>query len=90
MRRNTTFKMLIKKYIEVNKAAEKIGKKSMHSPIYKSASKFTHPTALLMVMEIKGLQALQDSLYEGGAELAVGATNEIEKQIRTKYPNLKY
>jgi hypothetical protein len=43
-----------------------------------------------MVMEIKGLQALQDSLYEGGAELAVGATNEIEKQIRTKYPNLKY
>jgi hypothetical protein len=37
-------------YVRVNDAAAKIGKQDIHSAFYKIASKFAHPTALLLLM----------------------------------------
>jgi Family of unknown function (DUF5677) len=75
-------------YTRLSDAAEKVGKKYVHSPIYKVASKFAHPTALLLILN-QPLQDVQDSLYEGGAKLAVVCLGETEKCIKRKYPELR-
>jgi hypothetical protein len=57
-------------YTRVNDAARVVGKELAHVPVYKLASKLAHPTAQLLCIN-RPLQDLQDTLYEGGAKLAV-------------------
>jgi Family of unknown function (DUF5677) len=78
-----------KRYIDVNDAAEKIGLKVEHSRIYKAASKFTHPTALLFAVRPRFGQ-LEDSFFEMGAKLAKLILQEVEKSIKAKYPDFTY
>jgi hypothetical protein len=71
-------------FTRVSDAAKEIGKDHAHGPIYKVASKFAHPTALLLIME-KPVPGLIDSFYQGGVELALACLSEVESSIRDVY-----
>ena len=73
-------------FTRVSDAAKEIGKDHAHGPIYKVASKFAHPTALLLIME-KPVPGLIDSFYQGGVELALACLLEVENSIRDVYPD---
>jgi len=73
-------------FTRVSDAAKEIGKDHAHGPIYKVASKFAHPTALLLAME-KPVPGLIDSFYQGGVELALACLSEVENSIRDVYPD---
>jgi hypothetical protein len=74
-------------FTRVSDAAEEIGRGDVHGPLFKVASKFAHPTALLLVME-KPVPGLIDSFYEGGVGLALMCLSEVENSIRDVYPDL--
>jgi hypothetical protein len=76
-------------YTRVNDAARVVGKELAHVPVYKLASKLAHPTARLLCIN-RPLQDLQDTLYEGGAKLAVMCLGATERCIKTKYPELHF
>jgi hypothetical protein len=73
-------------FTRVSDAAKEIGKDHAHGPIYKVASKFAHPTALLLIME-KPVPGLIDSFYQGGVDLALACLLEVENSIRDVYPD---
>jgi len=73
-------------FTRVSDAAKEIGKDHAHGPIYKVASKFAHPTALLLITE-KPVPGLIDSFYQGGVELALACLLEVENSIRDVYPD---
>jgi hypothetical protein len=68
----------------VNNAAGILGKQLAHGKMYKSASKFAHPTALLLCMK-EPLTGLVDSFYEIGASGASEALRHLEGMIRKEY-----
>jgi len=76
-------------YTRVNDAAKVIGTEFVHARIYKLASKLAHPTAQLLCIN-RPLQDVQDTLYEGGAKLAVMCLGATEKCIKIKYPELQF
>jgi len=90
---NTAAKFKIEDYDEdytrVSDAAKKVGKRDIHSRIYKVMSKFAHPTALVLNIH-DSLPDLIDSFYEAGATLANACLAETEKCIRMQYPDLRY
>jgi hypothetical protein len=75
-------------YLRVNEAAEKIGKQEMHSGFYKIASKFAHPTALLLTVQEDAVGGMTDSMVEIGAKLADRCLTELDTYIRTIYADL--
>ncbi len=75
-------------HVRVNDAAGKIGKQQAHSVFYKIASKFAHPTALLLAMQEPPRGGVQDSIYEIGAKLADDCLTQMEKTVGTVYPDL--
>jgi Family of unknown function (DUF5677) len=79
-------------YTRLNNAAGKVGKQSIHSSLYKIASKLAHPTSLLLGLNhsTKPDSGLFDSLYEFGAGLAVASISQVEKCIKNKYPELPF
>lgn len=80
---------LAAQYTQVNNAAGKIGIQSGHARLYKAASKFAHPTALLLSIN-RPLKDLLDSFYEGGSKLVYVALGKTENAIKVKYPNFSY
>ncbi len=75
-------------YIRVNDAAGKVGKQDMHSVFYKVASKFAHPTALLLLMR-EPFAGMQDSIYEIGAKLADECLKALEKTVANTYGDIE-
>jgi hypothetical protein len=72
-------------YTRVSDAAEAVGKRFAHSPFYKIASKFAHPTSL--ILNLKDSQGnLKSSFYEIGSKLVTACLDEVEKTIRSEYP----
>jgi hypothetical protein len=70
----------------VNNAAGILGKQFAHGKVYKSASKFAHPTALLLCMK-EPPAGLLDSFYDMGAKAASAALRHLEGTIRKEYPD---
>jgi len=79
-------------YMRVNDAAGKIGTQEAHSVFYKIASKFAHPTALLLAMEGSsimrntqglGMRNMQDSIFEIGVKLADKCLTELEEIVKS-------
>jgi Family of unknown function (DUF5677) len=77
------------KYFDVKDAAEKLGFKEAHSRIFKAASKFTHPTALLFATRPR-FGDMEDSLFDIGSNLANLILSEVEKSIKAKYADFVY
>jgi len=75
-------------YLRVNDAAAKIGEQQEHSAFYKIASKFAHPTAVLLAMQDPGARGMLDSLFEVGAKLADSALRDMEGIVQGIYPDL--
>jgi|GEM_PF-5937316 len=76
-------------YTQVNNAAGTVGRQLGHAKLYKAASKFAHPTALLLCMD-ESARGLIDSLYEIGAKCTLTCFRHIEKTIRNEYPDFEY
>jgi hypothetical protein len=76
-------------YTQLNNAAGMIGIQLGHGKIYKAASKFAHPTALLLCID-RPLQDLLDSFYEGGSKLVYIVLGKTENSIKAEYPDFKY
>src|SRR5208283_3526083 len=68
-------------YTQVNNAAGTVGRQLGHAKFYKVASKFAHPTALLLCMD-ESARGMIDSLYEIGAKCTLTCFRHIEKTIR--------
>jgi hypothetical protein len=73
-------------YMSVNNAAGVVGKQHPHAKFYKAASKFAHPTALLLCMNDPP-PALLDSLYETGAKATGTCLRNVETTVKTEYPD---
>jgi Family of unknown function (DUF5677) len=76
-------------YIRVNNAADAVGRQLGHAKVYKAASKFAHPTALLFCMK-EAPAGLLDSFYEIGAKAALTCLRHIELTIKNAYPDFRY
>jgi hypothetical protein len=70
----------------VNNAAGILGKQFAHGKVYKAASKFAHPTALLLCMK-EPPAGMLDSFYDMGASGASAALRHLEGMIRKEYPD---
>jgi hypothetical protein len=75
-------------YLRVSDAVVKIGKKDIHSAFYKIASKFAHPTALLLLMQ-EPFASMQDSIYEIGSKLADECLRALEKTVMNTYGDIE-
>jgi|SRR5208283_2251129 len=74
------------KYTQVRDAAKKLGRSLRHDGLYKIASKYAHPTSLMLVQnECPGI--LMDRFYEGGATLCYSCLARVERTILKRYPN---
>ena len=76
-------------YMPVNNAAAVVGRQLGHAKVYKAASKFAHPTALLFCMK-EAPTGLLDSFYEMGAKATLTCLRHIELTIRNAYPDFRY
>jgi hypothetical protein len=76
-------------YMLVNNAAGVVGRQLGHAKVYKAASKFAHPTALLFCMK-EAPAGLLDSFYEMGAKATLTCLRHIELTIRNAYPDFRY
>jgi hypothetical protein len=76
-------------YTMVNNAAGIVGIQFGHGRLYKTASKFAHPTALLLSIN-RPLKDLLDSFYEGGAKLVYICLGKTENCIKSEYPDFQY
>jgi hypothetical protein len=74
------------RHLDVKDAAKELGKHIIHSAIYKTGSKFAHPTSLLFSIDGTVL-GLNDTIYEEGARCAAICLSQCEGSILTKYPN---
>lgn len=70
----------------VNNAAGVLGKQLPHGKMFKAASKFAHPTSLLLMFPAP-LAGMIDSFYEIGASGASAALRHLEVMIRKEYPD---
>ena len=75
-------------YLRVNDAAAKIGKREVHSAFYKIASKFAHPTALVLLMP-QPFPGMRDSMYEICARLADECLKALEKMVTNTYGDIE-
>jgi len=76
-------------YMLVNNAAGVVGRQLGHAKVYKAASKFAHPTALLFCMK-EAPAGLLDSFYEIGAKAILTCLRHVELTIRNAYPDFRY
>jgi hypothetical protein len=73
-------------HTQVHNAAGAVGRQLGHAKIYKAASKFAHPTALLLCME-GAPGGLVDSFYGIGADCTLTCLRHIEQIIKNEYPD---
>lgn len=76
-------------YMLVNNAAGVVGRQLGHAKFYKAASKFAHPTALLLCIK-DAPSGLLDSFYEVGAKSTQRCLQHIEQAIKNTYPDFHY
>jgi polyhydroxyalkanoate synthesis regulator phasin len=74
------------KYTQVSDVAKKIGRNLRHSALYKIASKYAHPTSLLLLMK-EPPQRIIDAFYGAGSQLAISCLASVERSILKKYPD---
>jgi hypothetical protein len=74
------------KFTQVRDAANELGRSLQHNGLYKIASKYAHPTALLLAQN-ECPQSLFDRFYEGGATLCYTCLGKLEKTILKRYPD---
>lgn len=79
---------LKEKFTPVSEAAKDIGRDLKYASLYKVASKYAHPTALLLTGKSDD-QVLMDRFYEAGSRLAYFCAINIQKTILKKYPNFE-
>jgi hypothetical protein len=77
------------KFTPVSQAAKDTGRNLKYASLYKLASKYAHPTALLLTGRTDGDQVLMDRLYEGGSRLAYSCAINIQETILKKYPDFE-
>jgi len=75
-----------KHYLDVRSAATEIGKVDAFGPLFKAFSKYTHPTAL--AIHIGYSSAILDALFVNGTQGALGCFRELEKFVRSIYPEI--
>jgi Family of unknown function (DUF5677) len=80
-------KELHRKYMSVRDAADTMGRGEIYSAMYKVASKYAHPTALLFTIN-EPMPLVNDSLYAEGARVSGECLNGCQRSIAAKYPQL--
>jgi hypothetical protein len=74
-------------FTPVSRSAKDVGRDLKYAFLYKIASKYAHPTALLLNAKSTDQRVLMDRFYEGGSRLAYSCAINIQKIILKKYPN---
>jgi hypothetical protein len=74
-------------FTPVSRAAKDIGRDLRYASLYQIASKYAHPTALLLNGKSGDQRVLMDRFYEGESRLAYSCAINIQKTILKKYPN---
>jgi len=74
------------RFTQVSDAAKKLGRGTQHASIYKVASKYAHPTALMLGLN-EFPQVVMDRFYESGAILAYSCLSTVEKTILKRCPD---
>lgn len=82
-------KNLKAKFTPVSQAAKDTGRDLKYASLYKLASKYAHPTALLLTGRSDDEQVLMDRFYEGGSRLAYSCAINIQEIILKKYPKFE-
>ena len=76
------------RFTQVSQAAKEIGRDLRYASMYKIASKYAHPTALLL-NGAREEQVLMDRFYDVGARTAYSCVITIQKTITKRYPNFE-
>jgi hypothetical protein len=76
------------KFTQVSQAAKEIGRDLRYASMYKIASKYAHPTSLLLSGTGEE-QTLMDRFYDVGAQTAYSCAITIQKTITKRYPNFE-
>jgi hypothetical protein len=76
------------KFTPVSQAAKEIGRDLRYASMYKVASKYAHPTSLLLSGGNEE-RVLMDRFYDVGAHLAYSCVITIQNTITTRYPNFE-
>jgi hypothetical protein len=76
------------RFTPVSQAAKEIGRDLRYASMYKIASKFAHPTSLLL-SGAREEQVVMDRFYDVGAQTAVSCALTIQNTITKRYPNFE-
>ncbi|HEV7747298.1 MAG TPA: DUF5677 domain-containing protein [Pyrinomonadaceae bacterium] len=76
------------RFTQVSQAAKEIGRDLRYASMYKIASKYAHPTSLLL-SGAREEQVLMDRFYDVGAQIAHSCAISVQKTIRKRYSNFE-
>jgi len=76
------------RFTQVSQAAKEIGRDLRYASMYKIASKYAHPTSLLL-HGAREEQDLIDRFYDAGAHKAYSCVITIQNTITNRYPNFE-
>lgn len=72
-------------YLRVNEAAGRVGTQTQDAVYYKIASKFAHPTALLLFRSDVSEKEMCDALYGVGVTSAAESFHHLKEIVKTAY-----
>jgi hypothetical protein len=76
------------RFTQVSQAAKELGRDLRYASMYKIASKYAHPTSLLL-SGAREEQVLMDRFYDVGTQIAHSCAITIQKTITKRYPNFE-